>query len=385
MASEGGTVPDSDERHQMTFAVGCYHFNLQSAPDSPYTVDEYLSWLDLVLSGLPNVTWSNIDAPEGAGTEVVGPETRQGELAKLWGFSPLLSGVRLEYELVIPYRVQSEIASVMGSPLHTGTERFSVVTEYHRMPLTLVRPIAPKGYSIPSDSLQMVRGYLEQEVPKVGDHPLEFRFLGAQLRTEMFLAHDPSAPIGATAFASTLVQRRGWDHLFFECSEEAYPALDMALAQLFDELVPELDLFYTIHQFDRVLSERWWDIEERINALVEREDRTGVGAWLSRALLPSRDLRRTTLRLALFRREQLEQDSSVAEQYRYIYRSDLANHLMAKVNEAQNGRSVFPVQNVADILDLLEKRGSLRIDRETAIVASLIGGLVGAVVVAALT
>lgn len=159
-------------------------------------------------------------------------------------YFPPVMGLEITFTLFIPFRVQSELFPNEPAGMRTTTEKFRVtVRDSFHGPSSFVECIGATSECSPSDSVRLLRVYLEREFKKLAT-PVSFEFLGpSPFHANFFLQPGGNEEHGLE-FEET--KQRGYNDLIFKYNEKQ--SVDEVLDDLFDELCDELGLFYEIQR-----------------------------------------------------------------------------------------------------------------------------------------
>lgn len=227
-----------------TFGVGCFHFGYRKPVPYSFSGSNYVNDVKKALSSLPSL--SELDG--SFFEELCEPYDVSDETQNLFGnghYFPGVMGLNIAFTLFIPFRVQSELFPHESVEMQTTTETFRVtVRESFHGPSSFVECVGATDKCSPSDSVRLLRAYLEREFKKLVT-PVSFEYLGpSPFHADFFLR--PGAATADQFFVLEETKRRGYNDLVFKYNQNRSP--DEALDDLFDELSDELSLFYEIQR-----------------------------------------------------------------------------------------------------------------------------------------
>jgi hypothetical protein len=345
-----------------------------TAPDT-FTGAEYLRAVEVALNTLPAVVGVNLDAQDSFREKELNRPDPPISLEDDGAFPHLEFGT-VEFELVIPERVQREVTPYWESP---QSERFRVTIEQGwRLPITLVEPIEARGSAPPSDSVVIVREFLSRELERANDPFVEFQFLGpSPVHADIFLVPSETA-LGSERFNRILFERPGYALYRFEYDSGSFTTAEEAARAFHGQVLSELDLLYAVKQHNHVAGERWRELNQAVGGLIEAQRRGGLKAFVQRTFSPGRTSA-VQIDLASFEMAHLGGKERLQKEAADEYGPGSGGLLEEVVSMEASDIWSFPVRQVGTVLDLLERRRLT--DRDLLIVAlsSVLGGLVGAV------
>jgi len=250
-----------------SFGVACFNFGyVQQVPYS-FTADDYRAAVEKLLSSLPSVTDIVIDVGELGRSPVVTEEPvhmQDGE-----GF-PYFGDARISFSIYIPRRVQKELTSRVGLESRVLGENFHVHirTEYDG-PVAFVQCVGGGSEDSPSTSVFLVREYLKKHLDR-NEGSARFDYMGpSPFHADFYLSHG--APSPDSSFKLTHTSRKGYDKYQFEVDSQAVDDTD--LLSLYGEIADELSLYYFLVRRRRDLlrsaskyEHRWAEVRKSVDS-----------------------------------------------------------------------------------------------------------------------
>ena len=226
------------------FGVGCFHFGYRKVAPYRFSVSDYIADVKKALSSLSSLSELDVSFFE----ELCEPFDVADEtptLSEDGDYFPGVLGLAITFTLFIPFRVQSELFPNESVEMQTTTETFRVsVRESFHGPSCFVECVGATDKCSPSDSVRLLRVYLEREFEKLAT-PVSFEYIGpSPFHADFFLR--PGEASLDHPFVLEETKRRGYNDLVFKYSQDR--SSDDALDDLFDELSVELSLFYEIQR-----------------------------------------------------------------------------------------------------------------------------------------
>ncbi|HWR75691.1 MAG TPA: hypothetical protein VN283_00600 [Thiobacillus sp.] len=259
------------QQKQRVFGVGCFHFGYRQQVPFQFRTERYIEALSAALKSLPSVNKLSIDHDENLKQEYH-VESATATLNSGEGYFPVVSFLRINLSIYIPFRVQEEVLESTGGG-SIGTENFSILMlETYYGPVTFIECLNAPVECSPTDAVRLLRMYLKREFKKI-EGPITFEYLGpSPFHADFLLRGNPQFD---GEFSSQIMPRRGYDQVIFECGTEGLPS-DDDLESLYDELDGEVGLFYSIQGRNVAFMKRWSSLVkewERLRELVEKKVR----------------------------------------------------------------------------------------------------------------
>lgn len=224
--------------------VGCFHFGYRKAVPYRFSASDYVTDVKKALSSLSSLSELDVSFFEEL-CEPFDVVEETPTLSEDGDYFPDVLGLAITFTLFIPFRVQSELFPNESVEMQTTTETFRVsVRDSFHGPSCFVECVGATDKCSPSDSVRLLRVYLEREFEKLAS-PVSFEYLGpSPFHADFFLR--PGEVSLDQSFVLEETKRRGYNDLVFKYSQDR--SSDEALDDLLDELSGELSLFYEIQR-----------------------------------------------------------------------------------------------------------------------------------------
>ncbi len=364
-----------DERASETlhFGVGCFSLTCRRTGRSLLRPSGYAALLRDLLKSFPAA--GNIVISTGRSDEprpfTVQDHFQGGELPHAG-----LAYFACQFDLHIPEPIQNELSPLGSLP---GTEDFRIHIKHTSFgPVCFVRLLRPHGPPDPSAAVVVVSKYLSREIPGLGNK-LAFDVMEPtpfHAGFSLSMSHTDNAGAGQR-FQADCVRPRGHASVAFRRDAEADTDPDDALDELFEELLDELALYYHIVRGNQSAFRMWEALQKQVEALLEATRRSRMG----RRSAAIHDLHTALVEFEareIFRREE------DAHRIRQLYGLSAPTYLRAFVDDAVSESPTYPLSGVKSLLEFLEGRRSKTLELLIVMLSTLIGGLAGAVITAAL-
>jgi hypothetical protein len=373
----------------MYFGIGCFHFGLHETAERGFDGQRYVDEIRMVLESIPSiddielrgppellvVTWEVEDPPPSM-------SQGQGHFPDLAGSTA--TGLQVEFNVRIPYRIQSDLFETEPDLLTTGTERFRVTYDYsYYGPVAFVIPIDAKQGSSPADGVRVVRDFLSEEFRRSDTKFIRFEVLGpSPLHTECVLQPSTaseqkllthSGPFDCKEELST-----GYSTTTFSYDPEVFSTAEDAFGTLRHNSVSELGFYYHLRRYEDSKIHAWSDIERLTQTLAELQNRKGLRARLQRSFTSAKPTTEGFIKLAQYESSEIVHKSAMQRDYSDIYSTGdppcFKRHLDSLIDESFTA----PTGPALRILQLTEARHVKRIDTIALLISSVLGGAIGA-------
>lgn len=226
------------------FGVGCFHFGYRKTVPYRFSASDYVSDVKMALSSLSSLSELDVTFFEEL-CEPFDVSDATPNLLEDGDYFPGVMGLTITFTLFIPFRVQSDLFPNESVEMQTTTETFRVsVRDSFHGPSSFVECVGATDQCSPSDSVRLLRVYLEREFEKLAT-PVSFEYLGPSPFHANFFLRPGEATLDQS-FVLEETKRRGYNDLVFKYTESQSP--EKALDDILDELSDELSLFYEIQR-----------------------------------------------------------------------------------------------------------------------------------------
>lgn len=358
-------------RERIAFAS--FHFQATEHAATEFTGGDYLNWVETTLGEIATITNIRIQAPDhyrSREMKLPSVDVLQRMEDENY-FFPRLQFVTIEFEIRVPARFQSELDQAGRRLGSTTGELFGVtIRDGWKTSLAMVRPISEAGD--PCDGVILVREFLLREFNRLGDRPIDFRFLGpspAHIRISL----EPVA--GVHEYERVAHRRYGYDEYDFRCGDQ-YESNGQMCRSFFQKVSGELDILYRMTLARRRQSRLWREAVEDTDVILDAYKRTGVRGFFSR-LLQGRRVRTALISLAEaeLRQQEDKQEFDHAISSTYDFGFGLLPEAVRDELADLEPRAVEPLSS---LLQLLDSSRQTHRDVAVASMATLFGAAVAA-------
>ena len=362
--------------YRVAFGIGCWNFGLRHKGSFAVDLNHYVALLKAELEKVPSLDALEIVTLDDEDVEFDEGDLRESDAGPaLFADESLLE---VTFDLYIPFRIQKEVAGPGFLPSETNAENFRVHIRYpYYGPVSFVSLINDGECSSPSTAIRIVRKYIDFQLKSLSDDVV-FEFVGpspfhADLRVEGYATPNQTTDI----FECEQSRRPGYADITFRCCTKNFETEGEACEALFDGLEDELGLFYGIHRDDFSRRRDWGKIEQLTSNLSEGFKTTGWHKSLWAAGATGRDLAALHFSLVQFEAAHLLNKHSTERAYRETYDRKRLAFLKDFLESAIKDRPVFPMRQMAELMEFIEKRRSKSVELLIIMMAALIGGLMG--------
>jgi hypothetical protein len=232
-----------------------------------------------------------------------------------------------------------------------------------------------------------VREFLETHLPVDDPSFIQFDWLGPS----PFHAEFEVIPVLENAeklddvLVAEVSQRRGYDLVQFYYDPQYFPDSVEAVSDTVHELEDEVGLFYrTVHARHREMIS-WEEVSEAFGELVEMHESRGLRSGIRRLLRSSRAVQDVIFGLTQYESIRLGNQAAYDRTVRNLRRGRVSLHLEYLISREVSDRFEFPVTQVREMVNLLESRRSKAFENLIILIASLIGGAIGALITLLIT
>lgn len=236
---------NNSQEESIPFGVGSFHFGIGENAPSPLTASEYAAEIERVLCSITSISNVQIEVTDDDQVETPGKFI---SIREQHCFYPLFDIFSFSFDIYVPKRVQEDVTEHIY-PRSLNAENFRVfVQNDFRTSICFVWPRTDQHVSSPSDSVVIIREYLEAEIAKI-DSYLKFQFLGPSPFHANFVLEpggDREYRPEEDQFLVTNNRLRSYDEITVTYSQSHFRDCEEAFEVLRDHLSAELDLYYEI-------------------------------------------------------------------------------------------------------------------------------------------
>lgn len=358
------------------FAIGCFHFSYSKPLPFKMKGNDYINDLKNALESITNI--SNL--------EIYCPDDYQNfsetitEIDSSFGlnlFPYLPTGSSIKFNIFIPERIQNEL-SVFGKKLYT--EHFSVNILYtYFFPFTYIELINPSQDPSPSDSVAIIREFLQTQINK-DNNSIKFEFLGPSPFHADFSLSTGDFKNSFEILECIPIKFKGYDSISFEYDPKIFNQISEAKEYFLDEVGDEFGLFYYITNGDVIRMYEWEKIQTLLDNLIELNKTRGLKYTWFRITQVYKLIQDITVILTEFEIYDIDFKFEINKELKNINRERSEGYLNEYLSDEINELRSYPTKQVKEVLNLIEDRRSKRIENLIALISALIGGIIGSLI-----
>lgn len=356
------------------FAVGAFHFGVTNPTPFEMTVRSYADAVNRALGQLSNVNNIEMDVgdePDRKFGLQAGDENPQVEHGQAF---PLPSNFRVSFDLFIPKRIQDDIRQSLGP---TGSEQFRVSIRYlYHSPVCFVVPVTQSDGARPSASIPVVREYL-RSVMNLSTSPIRFGVIGPTPMHADFFAHRVKQD---EAFTTKFTESTAYGRVDLLIPSDGSESGAELLESAFYAVSEEADLYYHLEctRISNLL--KWSAFEEEFSHLMGPQEALSFQQRVVARLRRARDIEQAHRQLSMLEYDVASAKYSADMDVKQHYRRARFKTIQPLVEQQTVPRDMYPTEHFGKLLSFLEQRRSKAFELLVVLVASLIGGIAGAVV-----
>lgn len=364
------------------FGIGCYHFGIRENPPSKLTGEDYVKELNRTLQSLSNINNVEIECDEEFKSSLIDTSMGLPNIESGEGFCPSPTYCYIAYEVFIPQRIQVELRSPSFFKLETFTEYFRVSMHYpYHLPVAFIEPVNPTEKCSPSDAVQIVRKFLEQEFNNNNASSL-LRFVS--LGPSPFHADcciqcgEEKHPETKWRYKAIRHQKLAYDEVVFLYNPHVYRDVEEAKEEIFEDIARELGLFYELVQQEAGIMHTWDEIEEMVNNLVLIQRERGVKGIAKRFLKRSQILNELVTSLVQFGSNQHFLNAMAQRDYKNIYSTGEDSPFKPFLDKELRETYFYPIEEISKLITFVESRRAKGVEYLILLTSTILGGAIGA-------
>jgi hypothetical protein len=365
------------------FAIGCFHFGLIKVHSGGMASEDYLEELNKSLESISNINNLDIYTTERFDSLSIGKDAEFTTLHEGDNFFPFQSVYPIiSFDIYIPERLQDELYPHASSTLNTERFRVHIRNAYH-FPVTFVELISAKNDSEPSMAVVVIREFLEQQFAEKNPEYIRFECLGpSPFHADFSLSkgNDKTNTFDSNGFSVNCLHKPGYDQFVIHYSSKHFSSLQDAKESLFAALSADAGAFYKIVHSGVLEIYEWGYLEEEVNGLIETNKLKGIKSLWFQAFRLSQQVQDVVFSLSGFESHRILESFARKKSYEELKKDGRNHYLMEALDDELSQIPDYPTNQIKDIIELLESRRSKRIDNLVVLTASIIGGIIGAVI-----
>jgi hypothetical protein len=365
------------------FGIGSFHFGYTREERFTIGGEEYVAATKTALERVPSISQIQIRLNDQARSREFSSEAPE-QIQDRRGIFPDISGTdaRIDFDVHLPLRLQAEILRMEEDGVGTHSEDFRVSIHYpFFLPVAFVQTLEPTTHAFGSEGAIAIREFLERELSRVAG-PIRFESWDHPFHADCFI-RPMDAPDGdpypEDDWTCRQIPQLGFPDVVFKYNPIRFADADVVLARILDEIDEELSFFYFISQCRRYEVREWTHVGVHMVELTRLVDMAGVRGFLKRTFDFSRQIDFAAISLANYESARLQMSNEIAGYHHDVYSAPKRQCFLEQVDEVMSHPFAAPSEQAARLIDMYERRRANRINIVGFVVASILGGVVGAV------
>jgi len=368
------------------FGIACFHFGISKEPPFGYTDEQFIAELYKVLESIPNIEQINITDIEEGENPPQDISEKIPDIHEARGVFPNWEFGKIGFAIHIPDRIQRQILPFS----EICTERFEVLINYgFDMPVTFIEPIDPIGRCSPSNAVQVVREFLNQQFINIKSEYIRFEVLGpSPFHADCYIkvGEDIGSNESSPGFISKDVTTgAGYDELVFYYDTEIFENGKDAEACIFNEMIFELSFYYEIIQSRSIKIRKWEQIDEMLRNIIPEDRKKHIWDSFLEFINYSGKLRKLFIAIAIFERDLIFAKEAIRRDYKDVYSNRWASHFQNFIDKVMKEDETYPTKEIIQLLSYLEDKRAKNMELLTMFFPAIIGGGIGALITLLLT
>lgn len=370
----------------IAFGAACFNFGINFNKIAKVSAKEYATLIEKSLYESDHVQRNSViieyDDTFGYSVERTDEVEPLGEGS---GF-PLPMIFSLQFDILIPKLVQDELNKENGLQCIVLKQIRINIRETFHGPVTFVQ-VKSDDVDVGSTAVVLVREYLEKHFK---NDNVYFECLGpSPFHTNFSISPaekvEEISTLDQNGFSSSIIPRRGYNHVAFLYSKELFESEERALEELLNTLDDELGIFYLMIKFRVQKIKSWEKIDVLYNMLIEKSSKNNLISRIKRMLNFDGNLTHQLLHeLTMFEIMALNQTSALQASYDSIYEKGLSVYIRDVNDKEFHIRSLdgYPTKQVIYYLEFHEKRFMQIWQTSLLAISALLGAVIGSVITA---
>lgn len=367
---------------EKSFAIGCFNFGVKKKIPFEFKGSDYLKELDKNLHKIANLTNLSIESDNEFVDykETVTKKTINIENDR--GFFPNALILNIEFNLHIPFKTQAKLKGSKKKYLRTFTENFNVriLSDYYA-PVAIIECLKPQQKCDPSNAVQIVREYLENELNEINSDYIRFETLGpSPFHLDCFLKPRKPHQSNEWFFQTEENILKGYDELIIYYNSDEFKNADEAMLVLNDSIIDELG-FYYFSQQDRVYKiHAWYSLQKKLNKLLKIQKAKGAEGLYCRFFKRQKLIGKLFVDIATFEVESTYGNNFKQNSYKQTFIAEDETFFKTFIDKSLDEKDEYPIKQVTELISFFESRRVKSVELTMTIIAALIGGAIGSII-----
>ncbi len=359
------------------FGIGSFHFSLDfsKAPVS-LTVDEFVREVRRVLESIQSISdlELNYDEDMTPPDSLINLDYFKNDCSPPDAVFPFIILFEVKFTLTLLKTFQNKLLGYAGGyDNESSTDLFDVQINYnYQTALVMVKIANSSRRSSGASAIQVVREYLRAEF-KMANSFVTFNVLGpSPFHANFYITQDDSLDSNTV----NLVEEIGYDVIEIILGREDESAGLGQEDRFMIDFRGELDTFYECITVRNWFSFRWFEIKEKISTLEFYQNRrfSPLFYFQKRKLISD-----ILLDLWNFNNDKIEAENGILSNHsKFSYHRDgvIKNFIDKEIKNSPK----YSVKETIELVQFFEQKNAKSFELGMALITSVIGGVIGAVI-----
>lgn len=363
----------------LSFGVGCFHFKYLAQPPFEIKGADYLAEIKKSLQSITNISNLDLSISQSFEDTEHSKDDDSEYVDEGFDYFPYLPfGDSISFDIYIPNRIQLEILSDLQ--INLDTENFRVTIIYgSELPTTIIELLNAPNEMSPSLAVMIVREFLNSQLKK-NDSLIELIILGPSPFHADFYIYPNGKLETEEKIKPIITKSKGYDKIVFEYNEKKFNELDQVRKLVHNSLIDHLGIFYLLQNGDLKRFHKWTTINMLVDKLIQFNKTKGLKYLWHRITKVYTLIEDITILIADFELYDIEYQTQITDELRYSTRDGIKNNLVDYIFELKKEIKRYSTSQLREILSLIENRRSKKTENLIALIASILGGIIGSII-----
>lgn len=359
-----------DEINWSAFGIGCFNFRYEKPIPYEFNPKEYIEDLTRALERITSLSDLSISYPESL-TRTFSVNEEIPTMEDGFAFPNLMMG-EINFQLYIPKRVQCEL---IDGTTDTNTEKFKICLKFcFYGAVTFIECLEAGKECGPSTAVQIVREYLKKEFKNISG-PIKFECLGPSPFHMDFFACSSAEKTSEMVVAE--VPLKGYDRIEISHHVNDGELLD----EIYFHISDELDVYYQLIRENMSQQNKWESLENNWELLRNNTDKS---SGFFQKFVIHKQSRELITQAYNFTADNKISSQRTAYMMAELYGKDLRSYFKIRLESKFASTPDYPVQALLDWAKHIHESSFKLAQIAGSFSSALLGGLVGALLTAAL-
>lgn len=369
---------------EKSFGIGCFHFGVKENPPFDFDGLEYIAELQKSLSNITNISNIKIESDKEFKKTKVHIKKKPTNMEEDEGYFPDPAILNIEFELYIPFRIQSELAYIKEINVTCYTEKFKVkIIHNFYLPVAIIECINPSEESDPSLAVQIVREFIRKEL---NSDYIRFEVLGpSPFHFDCFLKPITPEESETFLFKDQIDALKAYDRLTMFYNSLEFNNAEEAMSHLENLISDEFGFFYDCVQ-NRYLKMHYWEqIHNNLELLVKIQNSKGLKGLFKKTYSRPKLIENLFSDISNFESKFIILDNIQHNNYNQIYSFQEEVYFKYFIDKQLEEKYDYPVKQTINLVEFFEGRRVKNVEISTALLTAILGGVIGSLLTYLLT